>query len=56
MYHLQYKKKISQKVDVCTDEWSGNRGAWKAVTLTMLEEGKELPTNFVLDYARYGFS
>lgn len=39
---------------VTTDEWSGKLGsAWKAVTMVMLEEGKDLPTSFVLDYAKY---
>lgn len=34
-----------------TDEWSGKFATgWKAITATILEDNKDIPTEFVLDY------
>ena len=51
--HFLFQKAATTDLHCGTDEWSGKFAmGWKAITATMLEENKDVPTEFVLDYVQ----
>jgi hypothetical protein len=53
LFKFSLQKVAITDIHCGTDEWSGKFATgWKTVTGTILEDKKNIPTSFVLDYIR----